>query len=138
MEYIEDLVLIVHLLSAVAIIGLVLIQQGKGAEAGSGFGAGAGGTVFGSSGAGNFLTRTTTLIVVVFFVTSFTLAFFAKERSEAGNDLDMPGISLDQQVQGVMGEDRVEGSGEAMGEIPMDSEVPVFEGSVDEESEIPE
>ena len=83
LDLFEQLVLIVHVIAALAVIGLVLIQQGKGADMGSGFGGGASNTVFGSGGAGNFLTRLTTWIAVAFFVTSFGLAYVAKQRSEA-------------------------------------------------------
>lgn len=90
METIETLILALHVLAALAIIGLVLLQQGKGADMGSGFGAGASSTVFGSGGAGSFLTRLTTGIAIAFFLTSFGLAFFAKEKSEAATDLGIP------------------------------------------------
>ena len=89
-QIIENIILIFHVLAALGIIGLVLIQQGKGADMGSGFGGGASGTVFGSGGAGNFLTRTTTTIAIVFFATSFALAYFAKERSDSVSDLGIP------------------------------------------------
>ena len=92
LEIIETLVLVVHVLAALSIIGLVLLQQGKGADMGSGFGGGASSTVFGSGGAGNFLSRTTTIIAITFFLTSFGLAFFAKERSVAARDRGMPQI----------------------------------------------
>jgi len=92
-EILETLVLVVHVLASLAIIGLVLIQQGKGADAGSGFGSGAAGTVFGSSGAGNFLTKTTTMIAIGFFVTSFGLAIFAKQKSESLRTLGIPAVT---------------------------------------------
>ena len=66
----EQIVLVVHLLTALAIIGLILLQQGKGAEMGASFGAGASQTLFGSDGSGNVLTRATAWLVLVFFVTS--------------------------------------------------------------------
>lgn len=65
--------LVIYLLAAVAIIGLVLIQQGKGADMGASFGAGASNTVFGASGSGNFLTRMTAIFATVFFVISLVL-----------------------------------------------------------------
>ena len=88
----ETLVLVIHVLAALSIIGLVLIQQGKGADMGSGFGAGASSTVFGSGGAGNFLSRATTWVAITFFLTSFALAFFAKEKSVAARDLGIPAV----------------------------------------------
>ena len=75
-----DIVLhVVHVLTALALIGLVLIQQGKGADAGASFGAGASQTVFGSSGAGNFLTRATAILATVFMLTSLALAWHARQ-----------------------------------------------------------
>ena len=74
----EALVLVVHVLAAVAIIGLVLIQQGKGADAGASFGGGASQTVFGSQGGGSFFGKLTAVFALVFFITSFGLAFFEK------------------------------------------------------------
>jgi preprotein translocase subunit SecG len=91
-EIIETLILVVHVLASLAIIGLVLIQQGKGAEMGSGFGSGSSTTVFGSGGAGNFLTKSTTTIAIAFFLTSFGLAFYAKEKSEALRTLGIPEV----------------------------------------------
>ncbi|WP_100913090.1 preprotein translocase subunit SecG [Pseudoalteromonas spongiae] len=68
-----EILLVVYLIVALALIGFVLIQQGKGADMGSSFGAGASATVFGSSGAGNFMTKTTTILATVFFVLSIVL-----------------------------------------------------------------
>jgi preprotein translocase subunit SecG len=89
---VETLVLIVHVLASLAIIGLVLIQHGKGADMGSGFGGGASGTVFGSGGAGNFLQKTTTYLAIGFFLTSFGLAVFAKNRSAEVGELGIPDV----------------------------------------------
>jgi preprotein translocase subunit SecG len=91
-EIIETLVLVVHVLASLAIIGLILIQQGKGAEMGSGFGSGSSSTVFGGGGAGNFLTKTTTIIAIAFFLTSFGLAYFAKQKSESVRTLGIPAV----------------------------------------------
>jgi preprotein translocase subunit SecG len=66
--------LVAHILVTIALIAMVMIQTGKGAEAGAAFGGGASSTVFGSSGAGNFLTRTTGILATLFFVTSLSLA----------------------------------------------------------------
>jgi preprotein translocase subunit SecG len=63
----ETIIVVVHLVVAVIIVGLVLLQQGKGADAGASFGAGASQTVFGASGSGNFLVRATTVAAVIFF-----------------------------------------------------------------------
>lgn len=90
MDWLETLVVVVHVVIAVALVGLVLIQQGKGADAGAAFGGGASQTVFGSQGSGSFLTRMTTLLAVVFFVTSFSLAIFAKQRAEVAGQAGIP------------------------------------------------
>jgi preprotein translocase subunit SecG len=76
----EGLIIIVHLLAAIGIVALVLLQQGKGADAGASFGGGASQTLFGSVGSGNVLSHTTAWLAVVFFVTSIGLAFIAKQR----------------------------------------------------------
>ncbi|WP_226702024.1 preprotein translocase subunit SecG [Microbulbifer elongatus] len=87
----EKLVLVVHILTALSIIGLILMQQGKGAEAGASFGAGASNTVFGSQGSGNFFSRLTAIMATVFFVTSFGLAILAS-RDEAPAVDGMPQV----------------------------------------------
>jgi len=78
----ESALLIVHILVAIAIVGLVLIQHGKGADAGAAFGAGgaggASGSVFGAQGSGNFLSRSTGILATLFFLTSLSLAYMAK------------------------------------------------------------
>ncbi|WP_392560926.1 preprotein translocase subunit SecG [Orbus sturtevantii] len=79
-----ELLIIVFLIVAIAIIGLVLIQKGKGADMGASFGAGASGTLFGSAGTGNFLTRTTTILGVVFFIISIALSNIGSKK--ASND----------------------------------------------------
>ena len=83
----EQIILIVHLLVALAIIGLIMLQQGKGADMGASFGAGASQTLFGSDGSGNVLTRATAWFVALFFATSFGLALIASQSSQPVNDL---------------------------------------------------
>ena len=80
-------VLVVHIILAVLMILLILIQQGKGAEAGASFGGGGAATVFGASGSANFLTRVTAILTALFFVTSMTLAVFAKKQTAAAYSL---------------------------------------------------
>ncbi len=95
----ESLIVIFHIIIAIAIIGLVLIQQGKGADAGASFGGGASQTVFGSAGSGNFLTRSTSFLATVFFVTSFSLAYFAKEKAMSLDEAGLPSISVQKTVE---------------------------------------
>ena len=77
----QTFVLVVHIILAVLMIVLILVQHGKGADAGASFGGGGAATVFGASGSGNFLTRLTAILTALFFVTSLTLAIFAKKQS---------------------------------------------------------
>lgn len=83
----EQLILIFHFIIAVALIGLILLQQGKGAEAGASFGAGASQTVFGSAGGWNFFSKMTAILATAFFVTSLSLAIVAKNRTVIDDDL---------------------------------------------------
>ena len=76
-----NILLIVQIVVSVGIIVLVLMQQGKGADAGAAFGSGASGTVFGSRGSANFLSRTTAILATVFFLNSTALAFLASGRT---------------------------------------------------------
>ncbi len=75
--------LVIYLLAALGVIGLVLIQQGKGADMGASFGAGASNTVFGASGSGNFLTRTTAILATVFFIISLALGRMSTQKTES-------------------------------------------------------
>ena len=81
--------IVVHVLVAMAIIGLVLLQHGKGADMGSGFGGGASGSLFGATGSANFLSRTTAILAAVFFASSLGLAYLATTKPrEAGSVVD--------------------------------------------------
>ena len=88
----EQIVLIVHVLAAIGIVALILIQQGKGADAGASFGSGASQTVFGSSGGGNFFTKATAIAATVFFITSFGLAIVAKNKAALSADAGIPAV----------------------------------------------
>lgn len=83
-----DLFIVIYLLVSLALIGLVLIQHGKGANMGAAFGAGASATVFGSSGAGNALTKTTTILAILFFVLSIILGNFTAKQSKPDDGSD--------------------------------------------------
>ena len=86
----ETVIIVVHLVVAIGVVGFVLIQQGKGADAGASFGSGASGTVFGSQGSSNFLSRFTAVLAAVFFATSLGLAFYAKDRANTITQLGLP------------------------------------------------
>jgi preprotein translocase subunit SecG len=75
MSWLQPLAVVVHVLLALGIIGLVLLQRGRGADAGAGFGAGASGTVFGARGSASFLSRTTAVMATLFFLSSLGLSY---------------------------------------------------------------
>ena len=79
----ETLVWILHIIASFAVIGMVLLQHGKGADMGAAFGSGSAGSVFGSSGSANFLSRATAIAVTVFFLTSMGLTYFAFAKQHA-------------------------------------------------------
>lgn len=83
MNWLHSAVVVFHLLIAAAIVALVLLQRGKGADAGAGFGAGASGTVFGARGSASFLSRTTATLAALFIATSLTLAYLGGRAPEA-------------------------------------------------------
>ncbi len=89
METVQTLLMVLEVLVAIVLIGFILIQQGKGADAGAAFGSGASATVFGARGSGNFLSRTTAVLATIFLVNSLVLAWVARERvREAGSIMD--------------------------------------------------
>jgi len=81
----ENLITIIHVIACLGVIGLVLMQHGKGADMGAAFGSGSSGSLFGVSGSSNFLSRTTAIFVLVFFLTSIALAFIAGQKSGTGS-----------------------------------------------------
>ncbi len=89
-----ETLLVLYLLAALGVIGLVLIQQGKGADMGASFGAGASNTVFGATGSGNFLTRMTAIFATVFFCVSLALGNISSNKSETQSQFD--GANLEQ------------------------------------------
>ena len=89
MNLILNIVQVVQLLSALAMIGLILVQHGKGADMGAAFGSGSSGSLFGASGGANFLSRTTGVLAAVFFVCTLALAYFGNLRpSSSGSVLE--------------------------------------------------
>jgi preprotein translocase subunit SecG len=81
----EKLVLVIHVFAALGVIGLVLLQHGKGADMGASFGSGASGSLFGVSGSANFMSRATAVFVLIFFSTSLTLAYMASHKESSGS-----------------------------------------------------
>ena len=133
----QTTVLIAHTLIALAIIVLVLVQRGKGAEAGAAFGAGASGTVFGSRGSTSFFSRTTAILATAFFATSLALAWISSQTAGSPDSL-MEGMVDEESVeapQALPAPDRVPVLPEAseISPEPIDASVPPLQPEVSEE-----
>ena len=122
----EQIVIVIHVIIALAMIGLILLQQGKGAEMGASFGSGASQTMFGSQGSATFFTKITAFLAIAFFSTSFSLAIIAKNQSS---------IAIDDGVPVLVEEPAVE---TAVERPMLDNDVPYVEQAAgDSESDIP-
>ncbi len=88
MNWLQTLAVVFHVLLALGIVGIVLLQRGKGADAGAGFGAGASGTVFGARGSASFLSRTTAVLATLFFLTSLGLTYLFSQHKAAISVVD--------------------------------------------------
>lgn len=127
---IETVLLIVLVCVALALVGLVLIQQGKGADAGASFGAGASQTVFGSAGSGNFLTKTTWTLGIIFFVCCLGLGYIAREQAENAGRFDfeaapageIPPVSSD--VPQLPADSSVPSDPPAASDVPAETDAP--------------
>jgi preprotein translocase subunit SecG len=102
MNIVMNLVLALQIVTALVMIGLVLIQHGKGADMGASFGSGASGSLFGATGSANFLSRSTAVCAAVFFVCTLSLAYTANDRpkASAGSVLDRPAAGASAPVAG--------------------------------------
>lgn len=102
----EQLILVVYVLLSAAMIGLILLQQGKGADVGASFGSGASQTVFGSVGSGNVLTRSTAILATAFFVASVGLAVMAKHKAEGLREgvIPVPAVTESREAQQLPGD----------------------------------
>lgn len=87
MSWLFSVVLTVHILVGLGVIGLVLVQHGKGADMGAAFGSGSSGSLFGASGSANFLSRTTAVLATIFFLTSLSLAYLGTNQPKAAGSL---------------------------------------------------
>lgn len=94
MEYLFSTVLVIHILAAIGVVGLVLVQHGKGADMGAAFGSGASGSLFGSTGSANFLSRTTAVLAAVFFITSLSLAYIASSKPKTTGSVMEDAVKL--------------------------------------------
>jgi len=87
---IDILFLFVHVIAAMGVVGLVLLQHGKGADMGAAFGSGASGSLFGASGSANFLSRSTAVLAAVFFLTSMGLTYVISHKPQVASVMDVP------------------------------------------------
>ncbi|MDD4910819.1 MAG: preprotein translocase subunit SecG [Sideroxydans sp.] len=94
----ETIVWVVHIITAVVLIGLVLVQHGKGADMGAAFGTGSAGSLFGSSGSANFLSRSTKYAATIFFVTSLSLTYLYAKPQQAVGVMDRVDVNAIQKV----------------------------------------
>ena len=122
----QTILVAVHLLLAIGMIGLILIQHGKGADAGAAFGSGSSSTVFGAQGSGSFLSRTTGILAALFFATSMALAYFAIHSTDKQPDL-MGGTAAEV----------VRGAPAPASELPVTPEAPVEAAAGSEIPDIP-
>jgi preprotein translocase subunit SecG len=97
----ENIVLVIHVLAALGVIGLVLLQHGKGADMGASFGSGASGSLFGVTGSSNFMSRATAICVVVFFATSLTLAYLSSHKSTGGSVIKSSVVNVEKAAPAV-------------------------------------
>ena len=94
MSFLMTVILVVQMLSALAMIGLILVQHGKGADMGAAFGSGGSGSLFGATGGANFLSRTTAVLAGVFFVCTLLLAYLGNNRPAAASGSVLEGAAV--------------------------------------------
>ena len=110
MSLVLTILLAVQLLSALTMIGLILIQHGKGADMGAAFGSGSSGSLFGASGSANFLSRTTAVLATVFFICTLALAYFGNLRpASTGSVLERAAVTAPA-AEGAAGTSQIPGS----------------------------
>lgn len=128
----ESVLLMLLVADALALVVLVMLQQGKGADVGAAFGSGSSNTVFGSAGSASFLTKLTVWLAIGFFAISFGLAYFAQERADTLDDLGIPGLPVSEQSESAL-----PGTNAAADDLPdLESELTPDAQGVD--SDIPE
>ena len=133
MESLQTILLVVQVLVAASLIGLILIQHGKGADAGAAFGSGASSTVFGSQGSSNFLTKATATLAFLFLANSLSLAYIASQRMQSQE-------SLMQAAEVLVEEDQSQApiTSTDISETISEEDIPVIPESVDDMPSIPE
>ena len=121
----QTILVVVHLFLALGLVGLVLMQHGKGADAGAAFGSGTSGTVFGAAGAANFLSRATAVLATLFFITSLAMAWYAMQVTETKGLMETEAVVEQEVVPPAASDVPVVPGSQAGGEAG--SSVPVIE-----------
>ncbi len=123
---IEQIVIVLHILVALAIVALILLQQGKGADMGASFGGGGSQTLFGATGGGNVLTRATAILAAVFFATSFGLAIIAKQKAGLVAETELLSVptAVTEQLDAVSGEQAASDIQASFDQLPEFDSVP--------------
>jgi preprotein translocase subunit SecG len=132
MNLLWNLVVAVQILSALVMIGLVLIQHGKGADMGASFGSGASGSLFGATGSANFMSRSTAVCAAVFFACTLGLAYFSNDRSQpasAGSVLDRPAMAVPPASASASGAALVPGAASAPAAVAPSAPMPSASGA---------
>src|SRR5207253_5799055 len=124
MNWMLNLVVVLQIVAALVMIGLVLIQHGKGADMGASFGSGASGSLFGATGSANFLSRSTAVCAAVFFICTLYLAYSANDRPKAttGSVLDRPAAAASasaSRASGVSGAAAIPGPASGAAAVPV-------------------
>ena len=114
----ETLVWVVHIIVAIAVIALVLLQHGKGADMGAAFGSGSSGSLFGATGSANFLSRSTAILATLFFLTSLGLAYFGLQQHKPTSVLDRTAVPAKTAEPAAPAQLPAGGSGSKAGDIP--------------------
>ena len=131
-----EILMVVYLVLALALIGFILVQKGKGAGMGASFGGGASGTVFGASGSGNFLTKTTTILAIGFFGVALALGYLTSETTTGGNNNS---LFSDEEMQQTVPVVPAEGSEipqtENNAAVPQATDIPQVEAEAEKEEE---
>jgi preprotein translocase subunit SecG len=128
----QTILTVFHIFLAIGLVGLILIQHGKGADMGAAFGSGASGTVFGSKGSASFLTRTTAILATLFFVTSMVMAYFASQINEPEGLME--GIDAPPAIEAPVQENDLPAVPAAANDMPV---VPAAEEATEQAEDVP-
>ena len=137
MESLQTILLVAQVLIAISLIGMILIQHGKGADAGAAFGSGASSTVFGSQGSSNFLTKATAVLVFLFLANSLTLAYLASKSMTVQESLMLRTEQIIQQGE-ELSEMLIPDSGLELSDIVSEDDIPLIPETMDDIPAIPE